>query len=449
MKHDVFISYSTKNTEAAHAICHVLEQYEIRCWIAPRNIPPGLDYGDVIEDAIKACRLVVVLFSENAACSQYVKSEINVAFEEQKTIIPFRLDETPLKGQNRLILNKTHWIDAYPDYKTKFNDLVSAVALAIGHNIKSDIHTTSDSIPVLTKIARRKYLLVICLTLLAIVIASLLSYFIPKAHDYSYNKNGLHVKVKNLSSSQEKALTSILDNMVFVEGGTFVMGKIDVDSFCVQDYMTEQDKYSSNSHNVQLDNYYISKYEITQKEWKEFASLEGKCLEYGDNKAMDKLSWEDADLFATRLSDITKLKISLPTEAQWEYAARGGIKSKHYIFSGHNFDVNEIGWTSFEDLSSAHDAGGKRANELGLFDMTGNVSEWCKDYYAPYKSNYCKNPQGPSKGGNKIIRGGDFTTQNYFDMKTTTRFFAPPFVNRNATGMRLVINIQNFKNEKE
>ena len=321
--------------------------------------------------------------------------------------------------------------------------------MAIGHNIKSDIHTTSDSIPVLTKIARRKYLLVICLTLLAIVIASLLSYFIPKAHDYSYNKNGLHVKVKNLSSSQEKALTSILDNMVFVEGGTFVMGKIDVDSFCVQDYMTEQDKYSSNSHNVQLDNYYISKYEITQKEWKEFASLEGKCLEYGDNKAMDKLSWEDADLFATRLSDITKLKISLPTEAQWEYAARGGIKSKHYIFSGHNFDVNEIGWTSFEDLSSAHDAGGKRANELGLFDMTGNVSEWCKDYYAPYKSNYCKNPQGPSKGGNKIIRGGDFTTQNYFDMKTTTRFFAPPFVNRNATGMRLVINIQNFKNEKE
>ena len=89
MKHDVFISYSTKNKEAAHAICHVLEQYEIRCWIAPRNIPPGLDYGDVIEDAIKACRLVVVLFSENAACSQYVKSEINVAFEEQKTIIPF------------------------------------------------------------------------------------------------------------------------------------------------------------------------------------------------------------------------------------------------------------------------------------------------------------------------------------------------------------------------
>ena len=73
-----------------------------------------------------------VIFSETAASSQWVKGELNIAFEEQKTIIPFRLDNTPMKGQNRVMLNKTHWIDAYPDYKTKFNDLVSAVAQAIG-----------------------------------------------------------------------------------------------------------------------------------------------------------------------------------------------------------------------------------------------------------------------------------------------------------------------------
>lgn len=138
MNHDVFISYSSQDMEAAQAICHVLEQNEIRCWMAPRNIPPGSDYGDVIEEAIRSCKAVVVLFSETAAKSQWVKGELNIAFEEQKTIIPFRLDKTPLKGQNRVMLNKTHWIDAYPDYKTKFNDLVKAVALAVGKDVQLD-----------------------------------------------------------------------------------------------------------------------------------------------------------------------------------------------------------------------------------------------------------------------------------------------------------------------
>lgn len=97
MNHDVFISYSSQDMEAAQAICHVLEQNEIRCWMAPRNIPPGSDYGDVIDDAIKSCKVVVILYSEKAASSPWVTGELNVAFEELKTIIPFRLDKTPLK----------------------------------------------------------------------------------------------------------------------------------------------------------------------------------------------------------------------------------------------------------------------------------------------------------------------------------------------------------------
>lgn len=136
MNHDVFISYSSLDKEAAQAICHVLEQNEIRCWMAPRNIPPGSDHGDEIDDAIKSSKVVVVIFSETAAASQWVKGELNIAFEEQKTIIPVRIDQTPLKGQNRVMLNKTHWIDAYPDYKTKFNDVLTAVALSIGKDVQ-------------------------------------------------------------------------------------------------------------------------------------------------------------------------------------------------------------------------------------------------------------------------------------------------------------------------
>lgn len=434
MEHDVFISYSTKNKEAAQAICHVLEQNEIRCWIAPRNIPPGSDYGDVIEDAIKVCKSVVVLFSETASQSQYVKSEINIAFEEQKTIIPFRLDETPLKGQNRLILNKTHWIDAYPDYKTKFNDLVEAVALSLGKEIPKD----PESVTITNTINRYRTQLIIAFVLAVIATASFFVFPIiaRQLHIYTYDNQGLHISKIGLPEQQEEALTSILDNMVLVEGGTFVMGNTPE----MQDYLTEQDSLSRNPHNVELLNFYICKYEVSQKQWKAFLSTDGRCMLDEDNAAMDMLSWEDAVTFAETLSRLTELSFSLPTEAQWEFAARGGNKSKHYVFSG-NDDPNEVGWTSFDEIKSAHEVGGKRYNELGLYDMTGNVSEWCLDYYDRYSSNDEVDPTGPSKGLNRVIRGGDFRIDNLYDMKVCTRYFDSPFVNRKGTGLRLVINI--------
>lgn len=411
MNHDVFISYSSQNIDAAQAICHVLEQNEIRCWMAPRNIPPGSDYGDVIDEAIKECKAVVVLFSETAASSQYVKSEINIAFEEQKTIIPFRLDKTPLKGQNRLILNKTHWIDAYPDYKIKFNDLVAAVGLAVGKEVQIE----QGKITIKNRIKCLKSLffigfIVIALGLLIYVLCPMIA---RQIHVYTYDKQGLHAKVKDLKTLQEDALTSILDDMVLVDGGTFMMGNTPE----MFDYLTEQDSLSSNVHEVELDKFYISKYEVSQKQWRAFLPTVGRCIADGDNTAMDMLSWEDSKAFADTLSAITGLQFALPTEAQWEFAARGGNKSRKYIFSG-NDDATEVGWTSFEELTSAHEVGGKRYNELGLYDMTGNVFEWCEDYFDSYPLGEEVNPRGPSKGMNRVLRGGDFRIENLYDIIT-------------------------------
>ena len=132
MNHDVFISYSSRNKPTALAICHVLEEHGVRCWMAPRDIPPGADYGDVIDEAIVACRLFVLVFSEPASLSQWVKGELNLAFTEKKIIIPYRIDETPLKGAMRLILNQTHWVDAYPDAESKFGELVEAAERFLG-----------------------------------------------------------------------------------------------------------------------------------------------------------------------------------------------------------------------------------------------------------------------------------------------------------------------------
>ena len=132
MNHDVFISYSSRNKPTALALCHVLEEHRIKCWIAPRDIPPGADYGDVIDEAIVTCRLFVLVFSEPASLSQWVKGELNLAFSEKKIIIPYRIDETPLKGAMRLILNQTHWVDAYPDAESKFGELVEAAGRFLG-----------------------------------------------------------------------------------------------------------------------------------------------------------------------------------------------------------------------------------------------------------------------------------------------------------------------------
>lgn len=436
MNHDVFISYSSQDMEAAQAICHVLEQNEIRCWMAPRNIPPGSDYGDVIDDAIKSCKTVVILYSEKAASSPWVTGELNVAFEEQKTIIPFRLDKTPLKGQTRVMLNQRHWIDAYPDYKTKFNDLVKAVALAVGKDVQL------DSPPVKPSENLKKYKKPIIFGVIVAIAIGLIIVLYPfitrQTHSYVYDKQGLHVNTKGLSSEQEDALTTILDDMVLVDGGSFIMGNTPE----MEDYLTEQDSLSANPHEVELDNFYICKYEVTQKQWRAFLPSEGKCISDGNNTAMDMLSWEDAKAFADTLSTITGLQFALPTEAQWEFAARGGNKTHRYVFSGHAWDATEVGWTSFEELTSAHDVGGKRYNELGLYDMTGNVFEWCYDFYEPYSLERQVNPQGPSKGSSRVLRGGDFRIDNLNDMKVSTRYHDAPFVNRKGAGLRLVINIK-------
>jgi formylglycine-generating enzyme required for sulfatase activity len=432
MKHDVFISYSSKNIKVAQAVCHILEQHEIRCWMAPRDIPPGAEYGDLIDEAIKNAKVVVILFSEDSATSMWVKGEMNIAFEEQKVIIPFRLDKTPFKGQNRLMLNQKHWIDAFPDYKTKFNDLVKAVAQTIGKNIElgKSINTTN-----IDRKPKKSTFVTLLFSIVVLTVAMFISFLRNYTHSYSYDNNGLHIDVNGLSQVQEDALTSILNNMQFVEGGTFVMGN----TIEMTDYLTEQDSLSRNPHEVELDNFYICKFEITQKEWSAFLSKEGKYIKEGENIPMDMLSWEDAKMYADTLAAITGLSFSLPTEAQWEFAARGGNKNHQYIFSG-NDDATEVGWTSFDELTSAHEVGGKRYNELGIYDMTGNVAEWCLDYYQLYTIDKVINPQGPNKGVNRIIRGGDFRIENLYDMKISTRYFDSPFVNRRGAGLRLVIN---------
>lgn len=151
-------------------------------------------------------------------------------------------------------------------------------------------------------------------------------------------------------------------NMIYVEGGTFSMGSAG----------------SGNVHRVTLDSYYIGQTEVTQAQWR--AIMGSNPSEYvGDSRPVDHISWADAQAFCERLSDLTGRQYLLPTEAQWEYAARGGNKSKGYIYSGSNYieDVAKYGSTS----GGHSNVKSKMPNELGIYDMSGNVWEWCSDLY--------------------------------------------------------------------
>lgn len=439
MNHQIFISYSSKDKITADAICHVLESNGIKCWIAPRDIPAGSEYGDLIDQAIKQAKSVVVIFSAAASSSNWVKAELNVAFEEQKAIVPFRIDATPFIGQHRLILNHKHWIDAYPDYKTKFNDLVISVQNTLGivpgpgHGIPPEERRDST---IWGKKFNFKYIVATC----CIITATLGAYWLMnKPGTYSYKREFIEVSnTSDLSNEQQTALDEILDNMVYIPEGEFVMGN----DYSNSENLTKLDSISSNPHKVILSPFYISRYELTQKQWKAFKSLAGNYIELGDNKAIDNISWEEAKSFTDILSSLTGLDISLPTEAQWEYAAGDAKQNNRHIFAGFSDGIHHYSWNLTDSLSSAAEVGKKSPNQLGLFDLTGNVSEWCLDDYQPYCVSTVKDPLTTTDGMKKIFRGGDYLTPNIMDMKITTRYFAPAFAKREATGLRLVINIK-------
>ena len=136
MTHDVFISYSSTNKNAAQAVCHILEQNKVKCWIAPRDITGGFSYEDLTYDAISHAKVFIVIFSESSSASKWCQAELSIAFTEQKHIILFQIDNAPLEGPKRLILNQAHRIDAYPDYEEKIKELVESTILVLRRKSK-------------------------------------------------------------------------------------------------------------------------------------------------------------------------------------------------------------------------------------------------------------------------------------------------------------------------
>ncbi len=369
MEHEVFISYSSQDKVIADAVCHSLEESKIPCWIAPRDEMLGVSYAKQIMQAIKNCKVVVLIFSENSNQSEHVENEIGQGFKCGKTIIPFMIDKTEMNDDLGYYLGRKHWLIAYPDYREKTADLISSILRLLGRD---------------------------------------------------------HPKM-------EKGPECVPIKMVKVEGGTFEMGAT---------FEQGKDAYDSEcpKHKVTLSSFEISEAPITVAQYREFCDATGAKMptapSWGwiDNHPIVNVSWFDADYFAKWEG------CRLPTEAEWEFAARGGNLSKHYKYSGGN-TPDEIGW--FADntgQTGTRPVRAKKPNELGLYDMSGNVYEWCNDWKYEYTSENQVNPTGPKEGIIKASKGGSWHSSSR-SLRVSNRDDDPPEFYSHNVGFRIVRGI--------
>ena len=162
----------------------------------------------------------------------------------------------------------------------------------------------------------------------------------------------------------------------------------------------------------------------------------------GEDLPVEQVSWEDCHEFIGRLNALTGLNFKLPTEAQWEYAARGGNLSKSYKYSGSN-DLGEVGWYGSNSGKCTHRVGEKQPNELGLYDMNGNVWEWCEDWYGNYSSVSQRDPSGATSGSRRVDRGGSWLEGARY-CRVSLRNGHMPAYRDNSLGFRLVCLFPTF-----
>ena len=218
-------------------------------------------------------------------------------------------------------------------------------------------------------------------------------------------------------------------NMVRVEGGTFDMG--------ATPEQVNPDDDEKPVHKVTLSSYYIEETEVTQALWQAVMGSNPSKFK-GDNLPVETVSWVDCQTFIERLNTITHRKFRLPTEAEWEFAARGGNKSRHTQYSGSD-NLDEVAWYDGISNGKTHPVKSKKANELGIYDMSGNVWEWCQDKYGKYDSSPQNNPTGPDRGTDRVFRGGGWI-YGARHCRLSSRFNVSPVFRDSGLGLRLVLS---------
>ena len=248
--------------------------------------------------------------------------------------------------------------------------------------------------------------------------------------------------IKQLTDKQEIANINFFGEtkkmpvfeMVFVEGGTFTMG-------CTEEEDAECYGSEIPLHEVKIRDFYIGRHEVTQAQWMVVMG-DNPSHHIGENLPVENVSWNDVQEFIRKLNKFSNKHYRLPTEAEWEYAARGGKKSSGYKYSGSN-EIDEIAWHDDNSDLKTHPVGSRNPNELGIYDMSGNVYEWCEDWFNFNYYQKCKdlgvvsNPKSPDTGSSTfVIRGGGCISYSW-DCRVSVRGDMEPDTRDKVVGFRL------------
>jgi formylglycine-generating enzyme required for sulfatase activity len=243
---------------------------------------------------------------------------------------------------------------------------------------------------------------------------------------YLGNNPLLDKQIPEVTEPEQAVAEVAAIDMVFVEGGTFTMG-------CTAEQGNDCDGDEKPAHLVTLSDFYIGKYEVTQAQWKAVMDSNPSYFKE-DNLPVEQVSWNDVQAFIKKLNTQTGKHYRLPTEAEWEYAARGGKESTGAKYSGSS-SPDRVAWYGNYN-GQTHPVGTKAANELGIYDMSGNVYERCSDWYGNYNSNTQTNPTGASSGSYRVFRGGSWY-DNAQSVRVPSRYSDTPDVRSIDLGFRL------------
>jgi formylglycine-generating enzyme required for sulfatase activity len=229
-------------------------------------------------------------------------------------------------------------------------------------------------------------------------------------------------------------------DLVFIRSGSFTMG-------------SEANDVSNSEkpvHQVSIIKpFYMGKYEVTQEQWQALMGSNPSAYKNkGAKNPVDGVSWDDCQQFVAKLNEkLPGLKASLPTEAQWEYACRAGSTTR-FCYGDDGSGLREYAWYMANSDNTSHPVGAKKPNAWGLYDMHGNVLEWCSDWYADYLPNAQEDPQGPASGGDRVVRGGSFYQLNWDSnqypryLTSSLRGTTNPGSSGEHLGLRVVVAIR-------
>ena len=388
-QYDIFISYSRTDIKLAEEIQRTLERFGLRCFRDTSDIHVSEDWIDVLSDRIMESKVFLLLGSSNAYRSKWTKREILFADNNQRQIVPYMIDNTQLPPK------------------------LSFLLCNINQRSMSDY-------PIEQLVAELKGL---------IDFPSAPSNPKPKPPKPPKEQGATVIEPSHFPFIKGKPLEFVVNGIVFnmmpVKAGKFIMGSTNRGN-------------GFPAHEVQLlKDYYIGETEVTQSLWEAVMGYNPSHYK-GALLPVETVSWDECHKFLKKIGDLTHHHFRFPTEAEWEFAARGRNSNPEGMYAGSS-EVWNVAWYSDNSCNGTSPVKKKMKNELGIYDMSGNVNEWCHDFYDNYPNRKLIDPKGPTNGTMRVARGGSWY-ENEAKCRVYVRNKALPSTRSSNLGLRLALS---------